>query len=391
MNYTIRIFLIDTMKFYLSLYGHKLQVITIDISLDSTLLISGSADKSIKIWGLDFGDCHKTLIAHENGVMQVAFVPDTHYFFSCGKDGLIKYWDGDKFEHILTLHGHIGEIWGLSVAKEGTAFFTGGFDKTIRHWKQTNEQIFLDSKKEQEMEEMWDQELENETRFTATTDEVSVPTRLTAETTTQADRVLEALDLIYEEKKKKEQYEKELQLTKNISAMMNDNVSVTPPDPSPLLLGKSWSDYLYWVISGIKASNLESALKIIPFPQVLHLLTFLDIWITARKELSLCSRILFYLLRHYQVQLSANKTLFDTILHMQSEMHTYIDQIRGLTEYNLAAMTLFKRQIQSTDPHDFFLDSESVFKMKNRKLQKQQNKRYWEQVSSGSEDIMEDE
>ena len=30
-----------------------------DISSDGTLLASGSADKNIRIWGLDFGDCHK--------------------------------------------------------------------------------------------------------------------------------------------------------------------------------------------------------------------------------------------------------------------------------------------------------------------------------------------
>ena len=77
---TIKVFFEDTLKFFLSLYGHKLpvcdhyvicmdwnvnitlilclpdsgysvlQAMTIDISSDSTMLISGSADKNIKIW-----------------------------------------------------------------------------------------------------------------------------------------------------------------------------------------------------------------------------------------------------------------------------------------------------------------------------------------------------
>ena len=68
----------------------------IDISSDSRLLVSGSADKTLKIWGLDFGDCHRSLLAHEDSVMQVRFVPDTHYVFSAGKDGAIKYWDADR-------------------------------------------------------------------------------------------------------------------------------------------------------------------------------------------------------------------------------------------------------------------------------------------------------
>ena len=33
----------------------------LDISHDGNILISGSADKTIKIWGLDFGDCHRLI------------------------------------------------------------------------------------------------------------------------------------------------------------------------------------------------------------------------------------------------------------------------------------------------------------------------------------------
>ena len=60
----------DSLKFFLSLYGHKLPVLSMDISSDSSLLISGSADKNIKIWGLDFGDCHRSLFAHADSIMQ---------------------------------------------------------------------------------------------------------------------------------------------------------------------------------------------------------------------------------------------------------------------------------------------------------------------------------
>jgi len=38
-----------SLKFFLSLYGHKLPAISLDISSDSTLLISGSADKNVKV------------------------------------------------------------------------------------------------------------------------------------------------------------------------------------------------------------------------------------------------------------------------------------------------------------------------------------------------------
>lgn len=44
----------------------------------------------VKIWGLDYGDCHKSFFAHEDSVMSVAFLAKTHYFFTAGKDRVIK-------------------------------------------------------------------------------------------------------------------------------------------------------------------------------------------------------------------------------------------------------------------------------------------------------------
>ena len=72
-----------------------------DISLDSKLIVTCSADKNVKIWGLDFGDCHKSIFAHEESIMQIAFEREkgSHYFWTVGKDRLIKYWDGDKAGH----------------------------------------------------------------------------------------------------------------------------------------------------------------------------------------------------------------------------------------------------------------------------------------------------
>lgn len=63
---TARIYFNDSLKFFLSLYGHSLPVHCIDMSSDATLVVTGSADKSAKIWGLDFGDCHKSLFAHDD-------------------------------------------------------------------------------------------------------------------------------------------------------------------------------------------------------------------------------------------------------------------------------------------------------------------------------------
>ena len=60
----ILIYYADTDKIFLKLYGHKLPANCIDISSDSSILLSGSSDKNVKLWGMDFGNCHKSIFAH---------------------------------------------------------------------------------------------------------------------------------------------------------------------------------------------------------------------------------------------------------------------------------------------------------------------------------------
>lgn len=54
--------------------------------------MTGSADKSVKIWGLDFGDCHKSFHAHDDVVTAVMFMHESEedvLFWSAGKDGKV--------------------------------------------------------------------------------------------------------------------------------------------------------------------------------------------------------------------------------------------------------------------------------------------------------------
>ncbi|KAF8065837.1 wdr3 [Scenedesmus sp. PABB004] len=200
---TIKVYYADSLKFFLSLYGHKLPALTMDISSDSTLLVTGSADKNIKarsprgapaararprvpgrapgrpraraaaashaaapsspqVWGLDFGDCHRSLFAHQDTVTAVAFVRDTHYAFSVSKDRAVKYWDLDRFELLLELPGHHGEVWALALSAYGDIAVTGSHDRSIRRWERTSEPFFVEEEKERRLESLFEADLESQ-------------------------------------------------------------------------------------------------------------------------------------------------------------------------------------------------------------------------------------
>ena len=138
---TIKLFYHDTLKLYLTLFGHKLPVTSFDISSDNLMLISSSADKSIKVWGLDFGDCRKSLSGHTESVKMVCFIANTHYFISISRDKSIRYWDGDKFELISVVGHHLGEISGMCMSRFGGFFVTCSQDKSLKVWNRTDEQV----------------------------------------------------------------------------------------------------------------------------------------------------------------------------------------------------------------------------------------------------------
>lgn len=174
-----------------------------DISSDNTLLITGSADKNIKIWGLDFGDCHKSIFAHSDSVMQVRFVPQTHYFFSCSKDKTVKYWDGDKFEQIMKLEGHHGELWSLAVGRWGNIVASAGHDKGVRLWEKTDEQLFLEEEREKEMEDAYlDDIVKDQQAVDEDGNEIGAASKKTAETLKSGERIMEAINLMDEEMEK---------------------------------------------------------------------------------------------------------------------------------------------------------------------------------------------
>ena len=118
----------------------------------------------MKIWGLDFGDCHKSIFAHSDAIMAVAFVPRTHYFFSGAKDGVVKMWDADHFEQVISMRGHHGEVWGLQVSNVGDFVVSCSNDRSIRLWDRTDEQVFLEEERERELEESFESSLNTRKR-----------------------------------------------------------------------------------------------------------------------------------------------------------------------------------------------------------------------------------
>ena len=345
---TVKVFFADSLKLFLNLYGHKLPVLSMDISFDSKLIVTCSADKNIRLWGLDFGDCHKAFFAHQDSILQVAFVPHNqddngHFFFSSSKDKTIKYWDGDKFEQIQRLDGHHGEIWALAVSRTGNFLVSASHDKSIRIWEQTDEQIFLEEEKEKELEELYENTLaaslgQDEDEDNHNDAEVGAVTKQTSETLTAGERIVEALEVGMAD----------LEILRNWEQARSTQPNAAPPTRNPLFIalgGISAETHVLTVLQGIKAAALQDALLVLPFATIPPLFTFLNMFATQSMNIQLTCRVLFFMLKIHHSQIVASKSMKPMLGGLRRNLRKALNRQKDEMGYNLAALKVIGAQI----------------------------------------------
>ncbi|OWB83102.1 hypothetical protein B5S33_g1731 [[Candida] boidinii] len=373
---TVKVFFYDTLKFFLSLYGHKLPVLSMDISFDSKLIITSSADKNIKIWGLDFGDCHKSIFGHQDSIMNVKFVPATKNFFSCSKDGLVKYWDGIKFENIQKLAAHHSEVWNLAISSTGEFLVSVSHDHSIRIWEETDDQVFIEEEREKEMDELYEKELlENlegdnlyPTKNSAVNGEVEDEnddnkvekvSKQTMETLKSGEKLMEALDTAIVDIEADEQYQKDSK------AFKLKKISQAPIEPTknPLLLALNISPekHVLDTLTKIRAAQLDDALIVLPFSYSVKLLKFIKIWTNSSNiksnltNLSVICKTLFFIIENNSIELISQKDdeLKKIVTVLKEQLREALRASVEQVGYNVAGLTFLKDQWSMNHNVDF--------------------------------------
>ncbi|KAJ3733215.1 hypothetical protein DFJ43DRAFT_242886, partial [Lentinula guzmanii] len=112
------------------LQGHLGGVTSVAFSPDGKRIVSGSADKSINIWNADTGEAiGDPLKGHSGGVTSVAFSPDSKRIVSGSKDCSIRIWNADTGEAIGDpLQGHPGGVTSIAFSPDGKRIVSGSGD-----------------------------------------------------------------------------------------------------------------------------------------------------------------------------------------------------------------------------------------------------------------------
>jgi len=117
-----------------TLSGHTGGVTGVAVSADGRQVISGSDDKTLKVWDLESGNVIQTLSGHTREVTGVAVSADGRQAVSGSKDHTLKVWDLESGRELQTLSGHTGWITGVAVSADGRQVISGSLDNTLKVW-----------------------------------------------------------------------------------------------------------------------------------------------------------------------------------------------------------------------------------------------------------------
>ncbi len=129
---------IDSGNCIRTILAHKSAISSIVVSNDNRLLITGSHDKSIKLWELSTGQIIDTLRGHSDGITCLAISDDNKTIISGSKDKTIRFWDVQQRKVIKTFgrlfSGHSKDIVSIVLDNKNNVLISADADKSIKIW-----------------------------------------------------------------------------------------------------------------------------------------------------------------------------------------------------------------------------------------------------------------
>ncbi|KAL2610615.1 hypothetical protein R1flu_029188 [Riccia fluitans] len=127
--------------FFKSLFGspglrdmvHNIRILNSFVS--KRLILSGSDDKSIRLWDVEKHECVQQFQDVLGMVNSVRFHPDNSCIASGNSDHCIQIWDLREGQIVFTLQGHDGSTQAAEFSPSGEYFASGSSDEHVLLWR----------------------------------------------------------------------------------------------------------------------------------------------------------------------------------------------------------------------------------------------------------------
>ncbi|KAI0081073.1 U3 small nucleolar RNA-associated protein [Panus rudis PR-1116 ss-1] len=132
--------------------GHKRGVWSVRFGRAERVLATGSGDKTVKLWNLEDFTCIKTFEGHTNSVLRVDFINAGMQMVSSASDGLVKLWNVREETCVATMDNHEDKVWALAVSSDERTVVSGAADSVVTLWEDCTEE--QEQEKEQKRAEL---------------------------------------------------------------------------------------------------------------------------------------------------------------------------------------------------------------------------------------------
>ena len=124
------------------LIGHQGRVFCLAYSPDSSMLVSGAQDGTVRLWDVATGENIATLEEHTSWISSVAFSSDGTTVASASRDLTIRLWDVATGENTITIEEHAGRPWSIAYSPTAPVLAAGLMNGIIQLWNtETGENI----------------------------------------------------------------------------------------------------------------------------------------------------------------------------------------------------------------------------------------------------------
>ena len=128
------------------LAGHTDIITAVAFSPHGTRVLTGSWDKTARLWDAATGKPVATLTGHTDPVAAVAFSPDGTRVLTGSDDHTARLWDAATGKAVATLAANTDGVTAVEFSPDGRRVLTGSADNTARLWDATTGKVVASSR-----------------------------------------------------------------------------------------------------------------------------------------------------------------------------------------------------------------------------------------------------